>query len=74
MLQQGWGEAGRVPRCWPGCPLASSSRGDIAAVRSSDAVIAQYGLGAALSCDALGWKEASSWEGDAQPLLLALWG
>lgn len=28
------------------------------AVPSRGAVIAQYGLGAALSCDALGWKQA----------------
>lgn len=31
-------------------------------MRSGSAVIAQYGLGAALSCDALGWKQAAGRE------------
>lgn len=42
-----------------GCPGDQKQPGGaIGAVPSRGAVIAQYGLGAALSCDALGWKHA----------------
>lgn len=40
---------------------------------STNAVIAHYSLGAALSCDALRWKTCS-WKGDTGSLLPALLG
>lgn len=55
VLQAGWGKAGRGT---PEPPGQNQHSGDIRAMPSDDAVIAQYSLGAALSCDALEWKHA----------------
>lgn len=72
--QAGAKQAG-VPQSRLGCPRGQNQPGgDIRAVPSSDAVIAQYGLGAALSCDALTQMEACSWKGDVWSLLHVRWG
>lgn len=64
-----------VPQSLLGCPRGQNQPGGlIRAVPSSDAIIAQYGLGAALSCDALTQMGACSWKGDAWSLLHVRWG